>query len=76
MDTNEAVQKRIIDLCKQNKISIYALARRAAVPKSTVNNIMSGTNPTISTLCKISHGFGMSLDEFFQAEEFKVCEEE
>ena len=77
MNTNEAVRERIKDLCEQNKISVYALALRAAIPKSTLQNIMSGkTNPKISTICKISHGFGLSLDEFFQAEEFKICEEE
>ena len=76
MNSSEAVIKRINDLCLEKRMSYYALAYRAAIPKSTLMNIMKGTNPTISTLNKICNGLEMSLMEFFQDECFEYCEEE
>lgn len=76
MNSSEAVVKRINDLCFEKRMSYYALAYRAAIPKSTLMNIMKGTNPTISTLNKICNGFEMNLREFFQDESFEFCEEE
>ncbi len=76
MNSTEAVIKRINDLCFEKRMSYYALAYRAAIPKSTLMNIINGTNPTISTLNKICNGFEMSLKDFFQDEYFEFCEEE
>lgn len=76
MNSSEAVVKRINDLCFEKRMSYYALAYRAAIPKSTLMNILNGTNPTVSTLNKICNGFEMNLKEFFQDESFEYCEEE
>ena len=76
MNSSEAVVKRINDLCFERRMSYYALAYRSAISKSTLMNIMKGTNPTIATLNKICNGFEMSLRDFFQDECFEVCEEE
>ncbi len=76
MTSQEAVSKRITDLCQKQKIAYYTLACRAAIPQSTLKNIFHGTNPTISTISKICSGFGITLCDFFQAEYFLICEED
>lgn len=76
MTTNEAICMRIEQLCKQKGITYYTLAYRSAIPKSTLMNIIHGTNPTISTLGKICSGFGITMCEFFQSELFNICEDE
>ena len=36
MTTNEAICKRITDLCNEQNITYYTLASHAAIPKSTL----------------------------------------
>lgn len=48
----------------------YALAYKAAIPKSTLLNIIHGTNPTIETIQKICGGFDISLGTFFNTDYF------
>lgn len=76
MTSSEAVIKRINDLCFERRMSYYTLAYRAAIPKSTLMNIMNGTNTIVATLNKICNGLEMSLMEFFQDECFEICEED
>ncbi|MFV0527580.1 MAG: helix-turn-helix domain-containing protein [Lachnospiraceae bacterium] len=76
MTSNQAVCMRITDLCREQGITYYTLAYRAAIPKSTLLNLFHGTNPTISTVCKICSGFGITMCDFFQADYFLTCEDE
>ena len=76
MTSIQAVRSRIIDLCEEQKITYYTLAYRAAIPKSTILIIIHGTNPTISTICMISSGFGLTVSDFFQADYFRICEDD
>lgn len=46
------------------------LAYKAAIPKSTLLNIIHGTNPTIETIQKICGGFDISLGTFFNTDYF------
>ena len=39
MTSNQAVCNRIADLCKEQVITYYTLAWRAAIPQSTLKNI-------------------------------------
>lgn len=73
MTINEAVQKRIIDICEINNISINKLCLMSGVTQSTVNNILSRDNssPTILTIKKLCDGVGMSLVDFFNSELFE-----
>ena len=41
MRIGEAVRKRIIALCEENKITVNMLATISGVPQSTLNNIVS-----------------------------------
>lgn len=62
--------KRINELCKEHNLNYYALAYKAAIPKSTLLNIIHGTNPTIETIQKICGGFDISLGTFFNTDYF------
>ena len=51
MDIGEAVKERILELCREENISINKLCSMSGVTQSTVNNIVSGRNhsATVST---------------------------
>lgn len=72
MTSNEAICKRISDLCKEQNITYYTLASRAAIPKSTLMNILSGTNTTVATINKICNGLGITMYEFFVQSILKI----
>lgn len=69
---------RIEYLCKERGISYYVLSYRSTVPMPTLMHILnfSTRNPGIFTLGKICSGLGISLKDFFDAEEFKDIEYE
>lgn len=64
---------RIEELCRQKGITYYALAYRSAVPLTTLMHIIDGTtkNPGFYTILKLCEGFGISLAEFVDTEEFQ-----
>ena len=59
-------------------MAINALARSAAVPPSTLKNIVNGVskNPGIVTIKMLCDGLDISLIEFFDTEEFRALEQE
>jgi len=73
MDTREAVQKRVIELCQAKRWSFNALANYSGIPSGTMKNIVSGRsqNPGIVTIKKICDGLEISLIEFFTAPIFE-----
>lgn len=78
MTTVLAVRDRIIRLCDQRNISINKLANLAAVPPSSVKNILYGKsqNPKIITIKMICDGLNITLGEFFSTDEFNSLEQE
>ncbi len=78
MKTREAVAKRIEELCKQNNITINGLATQAAVPPSTVKNIIYGVsrNPGIVTIKMLCDGLDISIQDFFDSPLFADLEQE
>lgn len=78
MRIGEAVRVRIIQLCEEREISVNKLSNISGVTQSTVNNIVSGRNrsATISTIKKLCDGFGITIQEFFDAEQFHDLEQE
>ena len=78
MRIGEAVRTRILSLCEERELSVNKLSNISGVTQSTVNNIVSGRNrsTTISTIKKLCDGFGITIQEFFDAEEFKDLEQE
>lgn len=77
MDIGEAVKERILELCREENISINKLCSMSGVTQSTVNNTVSGRNhsATISTIKKLCDGLGISIEEFFHSELFKDLEQ-
>ena len=78
MNIGEAVKLRILELCRERKITINKLATISGVTQSTVNNIVSGRNnsATVSTIKKLCDGLGITIDEFFHSDLFAGLEQE
>ena len=78
MDTYTAVKNRLLSLCGEKNLTIHKLATESAVPPSTIKNILYGKsqNPGIITIKMLCDGFGITLTEFFDTEEFRSLEQE
>ena len=78
VNVGEAVKERILQLCKEENLSVNKLSSISGVTQSTVNNIVSGRNhsTTISTIKKLCDGLGITIEEFFHSELFRDLEQE
>lgn len=78
MDTYTTVKNRILQLLGEKNMSIHKLAMESAVAPSSIKNILYGKsqNPGIVTLKMLCDGFGITLIEFFNTEEFINLEQE
>ena len=78
MNTYETVKNRILQLLGEKKMSIHKLAMESAVAPSSIKNILYGKsqNPGIVTIKMLCDGFGLSLIDFFNTEEFAELEQE
>ena len=78
MTVGTAVKERILQLCDERRISVNMLCTISGVTQSTVNNLVSGRNNsiTVATLKKLCDGFEITLKEFFSAPEFDALEQE
>lgn len=78
MNEQKILINRIKYFCKKKGMSYYVLSYRSTVPLTTIMHILdcSTKNPGIFTVAKICNGFGITLKEFFDSEEFKDIEYE
>ena len=78
MGTYKTVKNRILQLCEEKHVTINKLATESGVAASSVKNILYGKNknPGIVTLKMLCDGFGISLTDFFNTDEFKNLEQE
>lgn len=78
MNTYTAVTNRLLVLLEEKRMSINKLATESAVPPSTIKNILYGKsqNPGIVTLKMLCDGLGVTLNEFFNTQEFAELEQE
>lgn len=78
MTIGAAVRARILELCDERGISINKLCNMSGVTQSTVNNIISGRNNsvTVSTIQKLCDGLGISIQDFFASNLFLGLEQE
>ena len=78
MGTYIAVRNRIIELLGEKQMSIHKLAIESAVAPSSIKNILYGKsqNPGIVTLKMLCDGFGITLVDFFNTEDFINLEQE
>lgn len=78
MTIGVAIQNRILELCHENGITINKLATVCGITQSTLNNITSGRNKsvTISTIKKICDGLDITIKDFFNSDIFDDLEQE
>lgn len=78
MRTKEAIRLRILQLCKENDLTVNGLSARCGITQSTLNNIVSGRNnsATVATIQKLCDGLEMELPEFFDSDLFRNIEQE
>ena len=72
MKLNEAVFKRIDELCKKRNWSIYKPSKISGVNKNVFYNYKREPDKylTLHTCCKILAAFDMSFAEFFDSDLF------
>lgn len=78
MRTKEALQLRIIELCNLNDLTLNGLCYLCGITQSTLNNMISGRNNsiTVSTVQKICDGLEIDLPTFFDSDLFRNIEQE
>ena len=69
MKLNEAVSKRISELCAERIMTQYKLSMKSGVPQSTLSTIMkcSFESMKMRIIYEICEGFEISLEEFFSS---------
>lgn len=78
MTIGEACVIRINELCRERNITVNKLAFMSGVTQSTLNNVVSGRNKsvTVSTLKKICDGIDITIQDFFNSNVFAELEQE
>ncbi len=78
MQIGDAVKNRIIELCNERNITINKLSTICGITQSTLNNIISGRNHsvTVATVKKICDGLDISVVDFFTSPVFDNMEQE
>jgi transcriptional regulator with XRE-family HTH domain len=78
MTIGEACRQRIRQLCEERNITLNKLAILSGITQSTLNNIVSGRNHsvTVSTLQKICDGLEITIQDFFGVPLFADLEQE
>jgi transcriptional regulator with XRE-family HTH domain len=78
MTIGEAVRMRILELCKENLITVNGLALKCGITQSTLSNLVLGKNknPQINTIKKICDGLEITIQDFFNSPIFDDLEQE
>ncbi len=76
MKLEEAITKRIFDLCNERNITPNKLANLAGLPSATIRCIFYGLskNPGTRTLLDICQALDITLFDFFNDPAFKTTE--
>ena len=71
---NQILGKRLKELCEEKGITYVELAEKVGCSKRTIMRIVQGAPASISVfrMITICSALGVTLDEFFDTEEFKV----
>lgn len=78
MNISEAVSDRILELCRENGITVNKLSTISGVTQSTVNDIVNhkAKNIGIVTIKKLCDGLNISITKFFDTDTFSRLEQE
>lgn len=63
----DAVYKRIVDLAKDNGLSMNALANLSGVPRTTVITMTKSSTVKLATVYGICDGLNITLRQFFDS---------
>lgn len=76
MKLEQAITKRIYDLCEQRRIAPNKLASMAGLPSATIRCIFYGRskNPGTRTLLDICQALNITLFDFFDDPVFKTAD--
>ena len=74
MEQNEVLAKRLKELMEEKGMNYRTLAEESGLPVKRVYRMAAGmtSNPGVFVMMRICKGLGVTLDEFFKAEEFEV----
>lgn len=77
MTISEATKARILELCKEQNITINKLATLSGITQSTLSNIINGNSktPTLQTIQYLCYGFNIEIIDFFNSDFFKCLDE-
>jgi len=69
MQLNEAISRRIKELCKERNMTQYKLSMKSGVPQSTLSTIMNCSFPSmkIRIIYEICEGFEINIKDFFDS---------
>ena len=72
MTVNDAVVKRVLALLNDKHMTQYRLEQRSGIQHGHMQWIMSGKSKTVtfSTVLRLANGFGMTVTEFLDSENF------
>ena len=78
MTLKDTIANRIVELCKEKKITIYTLAIQCGIDKSTIYSIIGekSKSPEVATIKKICDGLEITLGQFFNTTDFDKLEQE
>lgn len=78
MNISQAIIERILELCKERKLTVNALSNLSGITQSTVNDIVNGTtyNAGIATIKKLCDGLEITIRDFFDSDLFVDLESE
>ena len=78
MRTKEAVAQRILELCRERKIAVNALANISGVSPSTIYSMLNqkSQNPGVVSIKKLCDGFEITVRQFFDSPLFDETEQE
>ena len=78
MQIKEAIVQRFQELCQERNIKYNELATLSGVTPSTVYSMMDERRKDVSviTVKKLCDGLGITISQFFDAQIFKILEQE
>ena len=78
MRTKEAVAQRILELCRERKIAVNALANISGVSPSTIYSMLNqkSQNPGVVSIKKLCDGLEITVRQFFDSPLFDEKEQE
>lgn len=77
MEQSIAIAKRLTALCKEKGWDAVVLAEKTSLPVEKAKRMMNvgASNPGVYLMLRICNALEITVDEFFQSEEFKNIDE-